>query len=142
MAQEQKESFLAALAESLGCLFIILLFGGLMVLGLFSNISRLTREAESINKEIERETIIEGELAKLENYKGDDKIIEDRGGNITFTLKVGPDRTRFHFKDGRTKELIGMPKKPMEVGKYYKIRYNSKYNLLIDFELVENERKD
>jgi hypothetical protein len=86
---------------------------------------------------MEHSATIEGEISMIENSTGPAKIVEQRG-NVSMTLRISPDRTKIYFKDGRTKELIGMPTKPIEIGKYYKIKYSTRYNILIDFELVEN----
>lgn len=136
MAQEQ-ESFWDALAHTIGCLLFIIFLGGLIVLGFVAKVTTLTNEVKSVQKEFEQTATIEGEIAKIENSTGPDKIVEDRGGNITMTLKVSPDRTKIYFKDGRSKEFIGMPTKPIEIGKYYKIKYNSRYNILGDCEIVD-----
>lgn len=134
------KNFLEALAEAFGCLFFVILVVGIMGLGVVGRVLTLQNEVESVQKEYKETSSIEGEITKIENYTGPDKIVENRGGNMTLTLNVSSDRTKIHFKDGRNKEFIGMPPKPIEIGKYYKITYH-KYNILGEItEAVPNDK--
>lgn len=131
------KNFLEALAEAFGALCFIILIIGIIGISTVGRIYMFEDEVKSLQKQYAEISSIEGEIYKIENYTGPDKIV-DKKGNITITLTISTDRTKIYFKDGRSKEFIGMPKKPIEIGKYYKITYH-KYNILGQITEVEPE---
>jgi len=127
-----EESVAVVLAESLGCVTIIL--AGIMVfVALFILAPKAMQEHMAEQAEIfqaERYTI-EGTIARVEQHDRPDPFadVKDENGDVEpgFHLRFSHQSdkyTRVHFEDGRHHDFDGVYSKPFPIGEYVIIEYD------------------
>ena len=124
--------------DGLGFLLMIVLMVG-VIGGLF--FLRLEQAKEMV-KTYQKDLTIEagyviGRVKTVETWKAEKFVHKD--GDVTFTLDA-TDRTKVIFEDGRTKELLGMPKEPIPTDKDVAIIW-AKFDLLLEVVPAEEYRK-
>lgn len=103
MRDEERLSPLEALAEAMFFLFILAIPIGMFALKF--------QQAQTMATELSQELSTEkghifGTIEEIETWEEGD--YKSKVGGMTLTLQI-KDRTRFTFKDGRSKEVLGIP---------------------------------
>jgi len=134
-----------AFADAIGCLLFPLLMIAIFV-GMF--MFRVEQVKEVAKDYSEKMTTPKGHMIgrvkSVETWK-DEKFVEKQG-NVTITLNI-TDRTRVVFEDGRSKELLGVPKEAIPKDKDVVIIW-AEYDLLLEvldaeeFKKREAEKKE
>lgn len=121
----------------IGCLLIMVL----IIIGVFSICSGAVNLAQKTHQEsLDKKNTIEGVVSSLESFNvPEPKEPPPEKGKTTISYKpqpYNPERTKINFQDGRSKEFVGIPSKPIEANKYYIITFNG-YNQITNIELKE-----
>jgi hypothetical protein len=116
-----------------GILFVILFFGGVFVL----RMSVVLDTASKYQKDMTTpHGYVIGKVKTVESWKGEPVVHKD--GNLTIILDER-DRTKVTFEDGRSKELLGLPKEPISIGKEVAIVW-AKYDIFLEAVDAEDKR--
>lgn len=134
----QKESPGEAFADAVGMmlfpLLIITIFGLIFMLRV--------EQAKELVKDLQHDMTtpsghLTGRVKTVETWKAEKFV--DKQGDMTLTLDI-TDRTRITFEDGRSKELLGMPKEAVPKDKDVVIIW-AKYDLLLEVVDAEEYKK-
>lgn len=135
---EKQESPLDAVADGLGCLMMMLLIVGVFVGMFFLRIEQAKQIAKDLQHDMTtRHGYVIGRVKSVETWKAEKFVHKE--GDMTLTLDV-TDRCRVTFEDGRTKELLGMPKEPIPTDKDVAITW-AKYDLFLEAVDAEEFKK-
>lgn len=126
MDDEERPNFGEAVAEAfLFVMLPIVIIGGTFAL----KYNYAVEKAEQIRKAITtQQGYVIGTVEKVETWE--EENFTHKEGNMTLTLEI-TDRTRVTFTDGRTKELLGMPKEAIPTDKEVAITW-AQYNILLE----------
>lgn len=135
---KQQETVGQKIAEGIGCGAMI----ALVVMGFIAMCTFQIESAKQIAKDLQNDLTTErgvvfGKVQKVETWK-DEKFVH-KEGRMTVTLDI-TDRCRVTFTDGRSKEMIGMPKNPIPTDKEVAVTW-AKYDLFLDAVDAEEYRK-
>lgn len=125
MKQEEQVSFGEALADAMIFLVPVAIFIGLFAMR-FQYAQEMAKEL-SHQLSTEQGHII-GTVAEIETWE--EENFESKKGNMTVTLEIR-DRTRLTFTDGRSKELLGIPKEEVPKDKEVAVTFAA-YNVLLE----------
>lgn len=134
----EENSTIALFVDVLGCcfviLFVVIIFGGVLAL-------RMGMVLDTANNYQKNMTTpyghVIGKVKTVESWKGEPVIHKE--GSLTITLDI-KDRTKVTFEDGRSKELLGLPKEPIPTDKEVAIIW-AKYDIFLEAVDAEEFRK-
>jgi hypothetical protein len=135
---EKQESAAEAFADAIGCLIFPLL-----MIAVFVGIFMLrVEQVKQIAKDLKHDMTtpaghLTGRVKTVETWKAEN--FTEKQGDMTLTLDI-TDRTRITFEDGRSKELLGMPKDAVPKDKDVVVVW-AKYDLLLEIVDAEEYKK-
>lgn len=101
--------------ESLACAMFPMIIIGFVVCFVLLQIEGAKNIAKQYQKDLTTQHgFVIGRVQKIETWK--DEPFKHKDGRMTLTLDI-TDRCRVTFTDGRTKEMIGMPKEAIPTDK-------------------------
>lgn len=134
MAEEQKPNFGEALGAALFAVCIIAIIGCIFMLKI-EGAKEMAKEYQKALSTPYGHAI--GKVKSVETWKAEKFVHKE--GNATLTLDI-TDRCKVTFEDGRTKEMLGMPKEAIPTGKEIAIVW-AKYDLFLEAVDAEEFRK-
>lgn len=136
--EEKPVPVMEALADGFGCLMMIVLMFGVMGGLFFLRLEQAKEMVKTYQKDLTTEAgHVIGRVKTVETWKAEKFVHKD--GDATFTLDI-TDRTKVIFEDGRTKELLGMPKEPIPTDKDVVVVW-AKFDLLLEVVPAEEYKK-
>jgi hypothetical protein len=138
MSDQQKEPIGAAIVEELGCLLIPLVMVVVFVLLTMLRFEQAKQVVQDYQKDLNTPYgHVIGKVKSVETWQAEKFVHKE--GNLTLTLPI-TDRCKITFVDGRTKELLGMPKEAVPTDKEVAIVW-ARFDLLLEVVDAEEFKK-
>jgi len=128
-SEPRKEPLRPAIIDAVGCVAIPLLMLGIFFLIITLRLDQAKQMIEGYQKDLSTPVgHVIGKVKTVETWQADAFVHKE--GNARLTLHI-TDRCKITFVDGRSKELLGMPKEAVPTDKEVAIVW-ARFNLLLE----------
>lgn len=138
MNQQDQQNNQGSVADGFGTAAFVLAILGIVFLVFLLRVETAKKLAEDYTKDLTtpRGHLI-GKVAKVETWKAEPFQHKENGGTLTLEIT---DRCRITFTDGRSKELVGMPKETVPTDKEVAVVW-ARFDILLEIVDAEEFKK-